>query len=119
MATAAAQSQLQPQAPPQAVPVTAVNVKKDIPPAFKELYEELLELEKVGANYVNLSLLRLALRSLESEDATIRVAVLGINGQSGARRLVGALLADPLKPAQEWEASLRHKDSDARAVLVK
>lgn len=54
--------------------VTAVNAKRDIPPAFRELHASLSALEHEAAVYVNLSQLKLALRGLESENAVTRVA---------------------------------------------
>ncbi len=54
--------------------VTAVNAKREIPPAFRALYGALSELETEAGVYLNLSQLRLALRSLESENAVTRVA---------------------------------------------
>ncbi|MCJ1247978.1 hypothetical protein MMC30_005193 [Trapelia coarctata] len=101
-------------------PVTAVNVPRTIPAANLRLYEELTALEKKAATFVHLSQLQLALRGLESEDPIIRVAVLGLNGRRGARRLIRALLADPLGPEQPWEGELvgRYAE-DGRALLIR
>ena len=54
--------------------VTAVNVRPDIPPQFRDLHDSLKTLETEAAVYVNLSQLRLALRGLESENAVTRIA---------------------------------------------
>ena len=54
--------------------VTAVNVRKEIPPRFRNLHESLKALEIEAAVYINSSQLRLALRGLESEDAVTRIA---------------------------------------------
>lgn len=54
--------------------VTAVNVRRDIPPYFRNLHESIKALETEAAVYVNLSQLRLALRGLESENAVTRIA---------------------------------------------
>ena len=54
--------------------VTAVNVKRDIPPRFLKLHESLKALETEAAVYINSSQLRLALRGLESENAVTRLA---------------------------------------------
>ena len=54
--------------------VTAVNVKRNIPPRFLELHESLKALETEAAVHVNSSQLSLALRGLESENAITRIA---------------------------------------------
>jgi hypothetical protein len=54
--------------------VTSVNATPRIPQAFQELYSALKALEKIALNYVNPTQLSLALRGLESEDPTVRVA---------------------------------------------
>ena len=120
-------------------PVTTVNATKTIPEPFRELHHELNALETRAGAYVNLSQLQLALRGLESTEAVIRVAgenkpwdrilsyltltlclVLGVNGQSGARRLAKVLLADPLKEEQAWERRLADtEDDDGRALLIR
>ncbi|KAM0802916.1 hypothetical protein BDR22DRAFT_100772 [Usnea florida] len=99
--------------------VTAVNVKHDIPPRFLNLHESLKALETEAAVYINPSQLRLALRGLESENAVTRIAVLGLNGHNGPRRLARALLADPLASEQQWEKQLTADDDDERAILLR
>ena len=54
--------------------VTAVNVRRNIPPRFLKLHESLKALETEAAVYINSSQLRLALRGLESENAVTRIA---------------------------------------------
>ena len=54
--------------------VTAVNVRRDIPPRFLKLHESLKALETEAAVYIDSSQLRLALRGLESENAVTRIA---------------------------------------------
>ena len=54
--------------------VTAVNVRRDIPPRFLKLHESLKALETEAAVYINSSQLSLALRGLESENAVTRIA---------------------------------------------
>lgn len=54
--------------------VTAVNVRRDVPPRFKDLHESVKALETEAAVYVNISQLHLALRGLESENAVTRIA---------------------------------------------
>ncbi|KAI4123282.1 MAG: hypothetical protein LQ347_006215, partial [Umbilicaria vellea] len=100
--------------------VTAVDVPKEVPHTFRDLHESLGILQDKAANYVNLSQVKLALRGLESTDAVIRVAVLGLHGRRGVRRLVRALLADPLAAEAGWERQLSGPDdTDGRAVLIK
>ena len=102
-------------------PVTAVNAKKEIPAAFQQLHTALKNLEQQAGLYVDTSQLKLAQRSIESEAAITRVAVLGLNGQAGARRLARALLADPLAQEQPWEKQLldSNEESDGRGILLR
>ncbi|KAI4170347.1 MAG: hypothetical protein LQ348_007124, partial [Seirophora lacunosa] len=100
--------------------VTAINAKKDIPPAFRELYHALSALKREAAVYTNLSQLELALRGLESENAVTRIAALGGADGRDTRRLVKVLLADPLAAEAEWEKQLSGLDSsDGRALLIR
>src|SRR5690349_3916057 len=75
---------------------TAVNATKQIPEAYRNLHEALGDVKKKASAHVNLSRLQLALQGIESESPTTRVAVLGINAQTTARRVVRLLLADAL-----------------------
>ncbi|KAL8995636.1 MAG: hypothetical protein Q9169_004679 [Polycauliona sp. 2 TL-2023] len=100
--------------------VTAVNAKKDIPSAFRPLYEAIAALQTEAAVYSNLSQIQLALRGLESENAITRIAVLGGPDGRKTRRLVRTLLADPLLPEQDWEKHLLGlDDNDGRALLLR
>jgi len=53
---------------------TAINLRPNIPPPNKELYDALSALSGAAETYVNLSRLQLALRGLEAQDAVTRVA---------------------------------------------
>jgi hypothetical protein len=84
----------------------------------------LSKLNDAAETYVDISRMQLALRGLEAQDAVTRVAVLGVNGQMGARRLVRLLLADPLGKEEGWERELvgaggENVSGSARAVLLK
>ena len=70
---------------------------------------------------MDLSRLQLALRSLESNDPVVRVAFLGLgsNGALAARKLVRALLSDPLADEEEWEGQILDSMSDGRSLLLK
>lgn len=51
-----------------------VNINKNVPARFRELYAALNELEDVAADHISLSRLQLAQRGLESEEHVVRVA---------------------------------------------
>ncbi|KAI4236562.1 MAG: hypothetical protein L6R40_006118 [Gallowayella cf. fulva] len=100
--------------------VTVVNAKKDIPPAFRPLYDALSILQREAAIYANLSQIKLVLRGLESENGITRIAVLGGPDGRKTRRLAKILFADPLVPEQEWEKRLLSlDDNDGRALLLR
>ena len=117
--------------------VTAVNARKEIPPSFQATYDALDVLQHEAAVYTSLSQVKLALRGLESENGVTRLAgnyrtqltsggllliieVLSSDDQTGARRLVRVLLADPLAPEAEWEKKLLDvDDTDGRALLLR
>ncbi|KAL6722327.1 hypothetical protein ACLMJK_001434 [Lecanora helva] len=100
--------------------ITAVNAKHEIPASLQNLHASLKALGKNAGIYVNTSQLQLALRGLESEDPITRVAILGVNGQTGARRLARALLADPLASEQQWESELlKNGEIDEKAILLR
>lgn len=61
-----------------------VNIKKNVPARFRELYAALKELEDVAADHISLSRLQLAQRGLESEEHVVRVA--GISPSLGYYR---------------------------------
>ena len=54
--------------------VTAVNAKREIPSAFRDLYASLKALETEAGVYVNTSQFHLALRGVESENSVTRIA---------------------------------------------
>jgi hypothetical protein len=103
---------------------TAINLRPNIPPRNQELHNALSKLNDAAETYVDISRVQLALRGLEAQDAVTRVAVLGLNGQMGARRLVRLLLADPLGKEEGWERELvgaggENVSGSAWAVLLK
>lgn len=89
-----------------------------------ELENTLLELQKQSPNLINISRLQLALQGLRQATGTeiIRVAILGLaNGAAAgptARRVLRALLADPLQEEQPWERQLEHRD-EAKPLIVR
>ncbi|EEH42606.1 uncharacterized protein PADG_07426 [Paracoccidioides brasiliensis Pb18] len=106
-------------APPSTAP-HAINVTRNIPERFQELYSALRSVYDVAATHVNPSRLQLALRGLETEMPVIRVAVLGLDNTSTTARLVRLLLADPLSPKQEWENYLEtYRMDTSRGLLIK
>lgn len=84
----------------------------------KELEEALVSLQKHAPNYVNLSRIQLALNGLRQRrgDESIRVAILGVNSDDGsgprntAKEVLKLLLADPLKPEEDWEREIDSHD---------
>ncbi|KAL9039659.1 MAG: hypothetical protein Q9214_004787 [Letrouitia sp. 1 TL-2023] len=99
--------------------ISVVNARQEIPPTFQPLYEALKALERDAAVYINLSQLKLALRGLETENAVTRVAVLANSSQHGARRLVRALLADPLSSRPQWEQDIMNLPQDGKTLLLR
>ncbi|PNY28898.1 Uncharacterized protein TCAP_01182 [Tolypocladium capitatum] len=90
-----------------------------------ELERTLLELRDRAPNLVNLARLQLALQGLRQTPGqeVVRVAILGLGGGSGARpaarRVLKALLADPLVEEEAWERELEaHDSSKPLTVLV-
>ncbi|OAQ65058.1 serine threonine protein phosphatase 2b catalytic subunit protein [Pochonia chlamydosporia 170] len=89
-----------------------------------ELENTLLELQKQSPNLINISRLQLALQGLRQATGTeiIRVAILGLaNGAAAgptARRVLRALLADPLQEEQPWERELEHRD-ETKPLIVR
>ncbi|KAL8709747.1 MAG: hypothetical protein Q9220_005533 [cf. Caloplaca sp. 1 TL-2023] len=101
-------------------PVTAVNAKKEINPAFQDVYHAVNVFKKDAAVYSNLAQIQLALLGLESENAVTRIAVYGGDDKSKTRRLVKVLLADPLAPEAPWEKHLLNLDeSDGRTLILR
>ncbi|KAE8374220.1 hypothetical protein BDV26DRAFT_300355 [Aspergillus bertholletiae] len=101
-------------------PITTSSVihARHVPPRLRELYEALNRIQGVATEQVNISRLQLALRGLESEAPIIRVAVLGLNDATAARKLVRLLLADPLNTRESWEDVLDAYDSDPTQGLL-
>ncbi|CAG7929106.1 unnamed protein product [Penicillium olsonii] len=99
---------------------STVITAKSVPPRFKELHAALEGVKDASLEQVNLSRLQLALRGLETEAPLIRVAVLGLNDATSARKLVRLLLADPLTPRENWEDILESYDADtSRGLLIR
>lgn len=97
-----------------------VSSRKNVPERFRGLYEALNRVRDATPEQVNISRLQLALRGLESEVPLIRVAVLGLNDATAARRLVRLLLADPLSSREPWEDVLDSEDADmSRGLLIR
>ena len=68
---------------------------------------------------MSLSRLQLAQQGLESDSPKIRIAVLGLDVQDTARRIVRLLLADALEEEQEWEKDLLQGDSSDKGILIR
>ncbi|BCR94775.1 uncharacterized protein AKAW2_11821A [Aspergillus luchuensis] len=102
------------------IATTSVVHTRHIPPRLKDLHEALNRVKDVAPEQVNLSRLQLALRGLESEKPVVRVAVLGLNDATAARRLVRLLLADPLNSRESWEDALDAYGEDTeRGLLIR
>ncbi|RJE19591.1 hypothetical protein PHISCL_08081 [Aspergillus sclerotialis] len=97
---------------------SVINAGRDVPPRFKELHEALNLVGKNAAGQISVSRLQLALRGLESDEPLVRVAVLGLNDATAARKLVRLLLADPLTPRGSWEDILDSYDADTSQGLL-
>lgn len=88
-----------------------------------ELEQALLELQKKIPDLVDLSRVQLALQGLRQSPGqeAIRVAVLGIaNGSEGrdaARKVLKALIVDPLVDEQEWEKRLDEHDTSKPLII--
>lgn len=95
-----------------------MNATKNVPARYKQLYEALGDVRKKASAQVSLSRLQLALQGLESETPITRVAVLGLNVQETARRLVRLLLADPLEDEGPWEKQMVDQRADSSQGLI-
>ncbi|KHN95667.1 uncharacterized protein MAM_06508 [Metarhizium album ARSEF 1941] len=88
-----------------------------------ELEATLLELQNQSPNLVNLSRLQLAIQGLRQDAGTetIRVAIIGLaNGtevDTTARRILRALLADPLQEEQPWEKALENRHQNKPLIV--
>jgi hypothetical protein len=97
---------------------TAVNAVKSIPPRNRNLHQALIDLGRKAPGQVSLSRLQLAIRGLESEHPTTRIALLGINVPATARRLSRLLLADSSKLQQDWEGRVLLEGTEGSQSLV-
>ncbi|RYP43231.1 hypothetical protein DL768_010025 [Monosporascus sp. mg162] len=90
----------------------------------KELEEALVDLQKRAPNYVNLSRVQLALNGLRQPrgNESIRIAILGVRDgpRTGhtAKEVLKLLLADPLKPEEDWKEIDSHDLSQPLIVRV-
>jgi len=100
---------------------TAINAPATVPPAYRDLHQKLHLLQDEASSYVDLSRLQLAARSLESNDPTVRVALLGLgaNGTLAARKLARVILSDALGLEEQWEHELIEEGKDRRSLLLK
>ncbi|KAF2483374.1 hypothetical protein BDY17DRAFT_324115 [Neohortaea acidophila] len=100
---------------------TAVNAPTTVPEPYRDLYNALLALQEQASSYVDLSRLQLATRSLESNNAVIRVALLGLGskGALAARRLAGVLLSDILSDDEPWQREILEGIEDGRSLLLR
>ncbi|KAF2196065.1 hypothetical protein GQ43DRAFT_427316 [Delitschia confertaspora ATCC 74209] len=99
---------------------TAINTPTHIPTPNKELYHTLSELDHAAGPFVNTGRLQLALRGLSTENVAARVAVLSLDDQRSARRLVRLLLADPLAAKEDWESRLEGPNVyEEKAILLR
>ncbi|EPE33485.1 hypothetical protein GLAREA_06498 [Glarea lozoyensis ATCC 20868] len=105
--------------------ISAAPERREILSPRVQLQEALKALQKDAANFVNISRLQLALRGLQQPEGeeTIRVAILGLRdgGVSlrKAKQLARLLIADPLKPEEEWERTLLEEDDGSRPILLR
>ncbi|KAL7795382.1 hypothetical protein V8C37DRAFT_40686 [Trichoderma ceciliae] len=104
----------------QSTSATAVRASSNV---RIELEQTLLELQKKVPHLVNLSRLQLALQGLRQAPGreAIRVAILGVaNGSEGrdaARKVLKALIVDPLVDEQAWEKRLDEHDSNRPLII--
>jgi len=100
---------------------TAINAPSTVPPAFRVLHQRLNALQDSASGFVDLSRLQLALRSLESSDPVIRVALLGLGekGVYAAKQLARVLLTDALGSEEEWERRLLGDAGDGRSLSLR
>ncbi|KAH6611381.1 hypothetical protein Trco_001401 [Trichoderma cornu-damae] len=104
----------------QSTSATAVRASPD---ARSELERTLLEMQNKIPGLVSLSRLQLALQGLRQAPGqeAIRVAILGFaNGsesRDAARKVLKALILDPLVDEQEWERRLDEHDANRPLVI--
>lgn len=93
------------------------------PNVRSDLARTLLELQAKIPGLVNLSRLQLALQGLRQAPGqeAIRVAILGIanssEGRDAARKVLKALIVDPLVDEQEWEKRLDEHDTSRPLII--
>lgn len=91
--------------------------------ARNELEKILLELQRKIPELVNISRLQLALQGLRQAPGreAIRAAILGIahgsEGRDAARKVLKALIVDPLVDEQEWEKRLDEHDTSRPLII--
>ncbi|KAK6440769.1 hypothetical protein LTR95_003019, partial [Oleoguttula sp. CCFEE 5521] len=100
---------------------TAINPPSTVPNTYEALHSRLAALQDSASGFADLSRLQLALRSLESDSPTLRVAFLGLGdrGVHAARRLARVLLADALGSEEAWEKQLQDDMGDGRGLLLR
>ncbi|EGP85128.1 uncharacterized protein MYCGRDRAFT_75102 [Zymoseptoria tritici IPO323] len=100
---------------------SAINAPSTVPTELRDLHQQLSLLEEKASSYVDLSRLKLALRSLESEDPIVRIAFVGLGekGYQAARKLVRILCADALGEEAEWERNLLQANKDGGSLLLR
>ena len=96
---------------------TAINATQTVPAKYQDLHSALASVRRTASPFVSLSRLQLAQQGLQSTSPKIRIAVLGLNAQNTARRLVRLLLADALEDEAAWEKELVKTDN-GQGVLV-
>mgnify|MGYP000880620558 CR=1 FL=1 len=88
-----------------------------------ELEQTLIQLKNEAPGVVNLSRLQLALQGLQQApgEEAVRIAILGVQsgGEPGetAKRLLRALLADPLNDRESWEDELNDFDPEKPLII--
>ncbi|KAK4067012.1 uncharacterized protein Triagg1_8012 [Trichoderma aggressivum f. europaeum] len=104
----------------QSTPSAAVLASSN---ARSELEKTLIELQRKIPELLNILRLQLALQGLRQAPGreAIRVAILGItNGSEGkdaARKVLKALIVDPLVDEQEWEKRLDEHDTSKPLII--
>ncbi|RMZ78241.1 hypothetical protein DV737_g3973, partial [Chaetothyriales sp. CBS 132003] len=97
---------------------TAINAPDSVPARYKDLYAALANVRHTASPFVSLSRLQLAQQGLQSPCPKFRIAVVGLDTQDTARRLVRLLLADALEQEAPWEKELAGKDAEQAVLLA-
>ncbi|KJZ74479.1 hypothetical protein HIM_06075 [Hirsutella minnesotensis 3608] len=116
---------------PRAVPKRASDssrrwqsIAATSPSPRSELEAVLVELQNHSPNLVNLSRLQLALQGLRQTPGSevVRIAILGLSTSTSAgetaKKLLKALLSDPLSEAEDWERELDEHD-DGKPLIIR